>query len=106
MASKKTSKSKRAALPESSAFTKAFVKDWKRLSHSGRYDMNRLKQAMLLLIANEGELAAEWLDHPLKGNWAAYRECHVGGDFLLIYQASDESINFVRAGTHADMFSA
>jgi len=29
--------------------------------------MNRLKEAMLLLIANDGPLGAEWLDHPLKG---------------------------------------
>jgi mRNA interferase YafQ len=27
--------------------------------------MNRLKEAMLLLIANDGPLGPEWLDHPL-----------------------------------------
>ncbi len=30
---------------------------------------------MLLLIANDGPLGAEWLDHPLKGNWEGHREC-------------------------------
>jgi len=29
--------------------------------------MVRLKEAMLLLIANDAPLAAEWLDHSLKG---------------------------------------
>jgi mRNA interferase YafQ len=60
---KRTADSKRAPLPLESAFAKAFKKDWDRLSRSGRYDMNRLKEAILLLIANDGPLGAEWLDH-------------------------------------------
>lgn len=105
MTSKKTAASKRAPLPRVSDYTKAFAKDWERLSHSGRYDMKRLKEAMLLLIANDLPLSAEWLDHPLKGEWANYRECHIGGDFLLIYEIEGKLINFVRAGTHAELFS-
>ena len=41
---------------------------------------------MLLLIGNDAPLGPEWLDHPLKGEWADHRECHIGGDFLLIYR--------------------
>lgn len=33
----------------------------------------------MLLVSNDGALAPEWLDHPLKGNWVGFRECHVGG---------------------------
>lgn len=105
MTSKKTAASKRAPLPRVSDYTKAFIKDWERLSHSGRYDMRRLKEAMLLLIANDLPLGAEWLDHALKGEWADYRECHIGGDFLLIYEVEGNIINFVRTGTHAELFS-
>jgi hypothetical protein len=36
----------------------AFVKDWNRLSHSGRFDMKRLKEAMLLLVARDAPLGA------------------------------------------------
>ena len=54
MTSKKPAASKRANLPRASDYTKDFLKDWQRLSHSGRYDMNRLKEAMTLLIANDG----------------------------------------------------
>ena len=57
-----------------------------RLSHSGRYDMTRLKEAMLLLVANDAPLDPECLDHALKGDWSEHRECHIGGDFMLIYQ--------------------
>ena len=67
--------------------------------------MTRLKEAMMLLISNNAPLSAEWFDHPLKGNWADHRECHIGGDFLLIYQVEGNAINFVRAGTHAELFS-
>ena len=101
---KKPASSKRAGLPRRSDYTKEFRKDWQRLTHSGRYDMKRLKEAMLLLIAGDAPLGAEWLDHPLKGDWSDHRECHIGGDFLLIYQLDGERLNFVRAGTHADLF--
>lgn len=105
MTSKKPAQDKRANLPRSSDRTKQFRKDWERLSHSGRYDMNRLKQVMLLLIANDGPLPPEYRDHELTGDWKGFRECHVGGDFLLIYDLRDDgSIVFTRAGTHADLF--
>lgn len=70
--------------------------------------MRQLKEAMLLLIANDGPLAPEWLDHALTGDWADHRECHIGGDILLIYQLDGKGpaaiVRFVRAGTHADLF--
>lgn len=62
---------------------------------------------MGLLVANDAPLPAEWLDHDLDHEWAGYRECHVGGDFLLIYKLSatkPEIIVFTRAGTHAELF--
>lgn len=105
----KTPASKRAALPREAGYARAFVKDWERLSRSGRYDMHRLKEAILLLIANDSPLGPEWKDHPLRGEWAGHRECHVGGDFLLIYKLDDAggregAIVFIRAGTHSDLF--
>jgi mRNA interferase YafQ len=103
---KKTAASKRAPLPRASDYNKTFLKDWQRLSHSGRYDMVRLKEAMVLLVANDEPLGPEWLDHALKGDWADHRECHIGGDFLLIYRLENNDINFVRAGTHSDLFSS
>jgi mRNA interferase YafQ len=95
---------KRAAFPRTADYTKRFVKDWDKLSRSGRYDMRQLKEAMLLLIANDAPLGPEWLDHPLKGEWADHRECHIGGDFLMIYKIEGNQLYFVRAGTHAEMF--
>ncbi len=60
---------------------------------------------MTLLIANDGPLPPEWLDHPLTGDWSGHRECHIGGDFLLIYTLDDSGksglVVFVRSGTHS-----
>lgn len=101
---KKPADSRRAAPPRAADYARRFAKDWERLSRSGRFDMHRLKQAMLLLIANDAPLGPEWLDHALKGDWADHRECHIGGDFLLVYRIERDSVVFVRAGTHAELF--
>ncbi|MEI5677452.1 MULTISPECIES: type II toxin-antitoxin system YafQ family toxin [unclassified Mesorhizobium] len=108
MTSKRPASDKRSSLPRASEYTKSFLKDWERLSRSGRFDMKRIKEAMMLLVANDGPLGREWLDHALTGDWAAHRECHIGGDFLLVYRLDGkgprEQIVFVRAGTHAELF--
>jgi mRNA interferase YafQ len=101
---KKSADKKRTNRPRRSDHTKAFAKDWERLSRSGRYDMTTLKEVMLALINNEGPLGPEWFDHLLKGQWADHRECHIDGDFLMIYQIDDDCVLFVRTGTHADLF--
>ncbi len=102
----KEAASKRTALPRSSDFTRQFIKDWQRLNNSGRYDMVKLKEIMLLLIANEAPLPAQFRDHELTGEWHDHRECHVGGDFLLIYKLDEKQnlLIFTRAGTHAELF--
>jgi len=99
-----TKANKRASLLLKSDYTKAFEKDWKRLQHSGQHDMHRLKEPMLLLIANDGPLPPEWLDHELDGEWADHRELHAKGDLLLIYRLDGDSIIFVRAGSHSELF--
>ncbi|WP_410171330.1 type II toxin-antitoxin system YafQ family toxin [Castellaniella defragrans] len=104
MASKKPADSRRARPPRACDYTRVFLKDWERLSRSGRYDLTRLKDAMLLLIADDAPLGPEWRDHPLKGEWADHRECHIGGDFLLIYRADGHAVIFVRTGTHSELF--
>jgi mRNA interferase YafQ len=95
---------KRARLPRSSAYSRHFSKDWDRLNSSGRFSLRELKGVMLLLIANDEPLPKHWKDHPLKGDWRSHRECHIGGDFLLIYRCDDDSVWFDRAGRHSELF--
>ncbi|WP_244600692.1 type II toxin-antitoxin system mRNA interferase toxin, RelE/StbE family [Agrobacterium sp. LAD9] len=42
----------------------------------------------------------------MTGEWHDHRECHVGGDFLLIYKLDEKQnlLIFTRAGTHAELF--
>ena len=105
---KKGSSSKRTNPPRLSDYTKQFLKDWESLTRSGRYNMPQLKEVMLLLIADDGPIPAEWRDHALTGDWSDHRGCHVGGDFLLIYRLDDAGrhakVIFVRAGTHSELF--
>lgn len=98
----------KANAPRRSGRTKQFVKDWRRLERSGRYRMEELKRVIELLVENAGPLPAEYRDHPLRGEWRDHRDCHVAGDWVLIYHINStpegEEIIFVRTGTHADLF--
>jgi YafQ family addiction module toxin component len=51
----------------------------------GKYSMSELNR-IILELANEKPLPETSYDHPLVGNYADYRECHIAGDWLLIYK--------------------
>lgn len=95
---------KTKTLPRSSDRTSEFKKDWQGLGQSGRYDLSLLKTVMMHLIANDGPLPEEYLDHPLSGSYKDHRDCHVRGDWLLIYKLGNDSVLFVRTGTHSELF--
>ena len=91
-----------------SGHTKQFAKDWRRLERSGRYPMRELERVMQLLVELRGPLPPEYFDHPLKGAWSDFRDCHVRGDWVLIYRINrtpeGEEVLFVRTGTHSELF--
>lgn len=107
-AKKKTPERKRVPFPREVIYTKGFVDDWKKLERSGKHDMTRIKEAVSLLVKNEGPLPAEWRDHELKGQFEGIRECHVKGDLLLVYQTKKKSycevVAFLNIGTHSEIF--
>ncbi len=55
-------------------------------------------------LKNDLPLPPEAKDHALKGEWQDFRECHLGGDMLLVYYESDEEITLARIGTHNQVF--
>ena len=106
---KKTSVRKRTPFPREVLYTTSgFVKDWEKLTQSGKHDMHLVKEAISLLMMNDGALSAEWRDHKLAGEWEGFRECHVKGDLLLVYQVHEKSYCEVivchRLGTHSELF--
>jgi mRNA interferase YafQ len=84
--------------------TTAFRKDFKRLSASGRNDMERLKEVVKLLVL-DAPLGPQLRDHVLTGNWMDHRECHLRPDWLLIYRLEPGRLVLVRTGTHSDLFN-
>jgi len=48
----------------------------------------------------------KYKDHPLSGNYAHCRECHVEPDLLLVYRYVEDGLllYLVRTGTHSDLF--
>jgi mRNA interferase YafQ len=79
-----------------------FRKDLRRAAARGR-DLSRLVDVIDRLAAGR-PLDARHHDHPLRGKWKDYRDCHIGPDWLLIYQVTEEEVVLVRTGSHADIF--
>jgi mRNA interferase YafQ len=87
----------------------------KRVRHAGQFqkdlrlaqrrglNLTRLATVIDLLIAGH-PLPPAKRDHPLKGEWKGFRECHIAPDWLLIYRDIGEEIQLARTGTHADLF--
>ena len=61
--------------------TSQFIKDYKRSIKRG-LEIDKLDKAISLL-AEEGFLPPEYIDHPLVGNKKGLRECHIEPDWLL-----------------------
>ena len=84
--------------------TTRFEKDYRKDIKSGK-DMTRLKRVMTW-IANEQALPTELRDHKLIGSFQGRRECHLSGDWLLIYKLEDDTVIFERTGSHSELFKA
>ena len=84
--------------------TSQFKKDVKRVEKRGK-DMTKLKAVLELLIDGE-TLPPEFRDHPLRGDFAGSRDCHLEPDWILIYNLSEKTTHvcFERTGTHSDLF--
>jgi mRNA interferase YafQ len=62
----------------------SFEKDLKRLKKRGK-DLSKLK-VVLELLEKGDFLPEKYKNHPLKGNFKGYYDCHVEPDWLLIYK--------------------
>jgi mRNA interferase YafQ len=85
--------------------TKAFKQDYRRVSAMPRHrDLENLLPALLTLLAVDTPLPAKYIDHPLRGEWADFRDCHVKPDLVLIYRKHGaEVLQLVRLGSHSEL---
>lgn len=83
--------------------TTQYKKDYKRFRN------NPKKLAKLMAVLNmlqlEIPIPAEYDPHMLTGNYAGFMECHIEGDFLLIwFDREVDQIDLVRLGSHSELF--
>ena len=83
-------------------YTKQFGKDLKRMLKRGK-SSEKIKMLMTKLV-NEQSVDDLYREHKLVGNYKGRRECHIEGDWLLIYKTTEQEIIFERTGTHSDLF--
>lgn len=82
-----------------------FKKDFKRLARSGRFDVKNFNRVVGQIAAGK-KLAYKFKDHPLKGDYKEFRECHLEPDLLLIYSVEEEVLTLLlfRIGSHSELF--
>lgn len=84
--------------------TTKYKKDLKRYANNPK-KIAALTE-VLKLLKNEQPIPAEYQPHMLHGNYQGCMECHIQGDFLLIWIDPDtDIIELVRLGTHSELFN-
>ena len=65
-----------------------------------------LIQEAIAILSETGTLPAKYKAHKLSGNYNNCWECHIKGDWLLIWLQNDTTITllFTNTGTHSDLF--
>jgi len=84
--------------------TGQFRKD-EKLARNRGLNISLLKTVIQTLL-EEKPLAPKHKDHPLVGNYAGFRECHILPDWLLVYTVDKGRLILTasRTGTHSDLF--
>jgi mRNA interferase YafQ len=85
--------------------TTRFRRDYKRETrgrHGATLEASLL--AVLHALVSDEQLAERYRDHPLSGDWAGFRDCHIKPDLVLIYEKPDDAtLRLVRLGSHSEL---
>ena len=86
------------------AFTNQYLKDLELIKRRN-LPKSELDEVVKLL-SEEKPLLPKYKDHPLKGTFSGYRECHIRPNWLLIYRVNEHILTLIliRTGTHSDLF--
>ena len=83
--------------------TTQFKRDLKRYKHA--HDLLEELKNVLKELRDNGKVPEEYLPHPLHGDYKDCMECHVLGDFLLIWiDKTKPIIKLVRLGSHSELY--
>ena len=86
------------------SFGSKFKRDFKTIQKR-RYPINQMA-AVLEILERDGKLPQKYRPHKLSGNYVNCWECHIGPDWLLIWECDEtqNTIQMIRTGTHSDLF--
>lgn len=76
-------------------YAKSFRRDYKMLCRR-KWDIGRLNSLIDHLALTDNS-------HTLKGKFFGKRECHVGFDWIVIYETSGDAMKLLRTGTHSEV---
>lgn len=80
-----------------------YRKDLKRYKNQPS-KLNRLK-VILEMLQNDIPIPPEYRPHLLQGEYKGCMECHIQGDYLLIwFDEENDVIELVRLGSHSELF--
>lgn len=80
-----------------------YKKDLKRIRNNPKKAADLLE--VLRMLENEIEIPESYKPHMLTGDYAGCMECHIQGDFLLIWlDPESNQIDLVRLGSHSELF--
>jgi mRNA interferase YafQ len=83
--------------------TTQYRKDFKKYKHQP--DKLESLLEVIRMLENDIELPEIYQKHPLKGKYQGCLECHIAGDFLLIWiDEKNNIIELVRLGSHSELF--
>ena len=82
-----------------------FKRDFKReMKGRHRATLEADLTNLLRTLAGDAPLDRTHRDHPLSGDWAGFRDCHIRPDLVLIYEKPDaETLRLVRLGSHSEL---
>lgn len=89
------------------AFTKQFRRDHAKIRRSGK-KIQKLEVVLDMLIDGL-PLPPKYNDHAVRGELRHLRDCHIEGDWLLLYEIQEskdgtETIIFHATDTHENLF--
>lgn len=84
--------------------TSRFKRDMKReIRGPNREILKNEFVAIVQRLANDEPLPVSLRDHPLKGEWKDFRDCHIKPDLVLIYRKTQNQLQLVRIGSHSEL---
>jgi len=81
-------------------FQNQFKKDLKLLKKRGK-NLNKIYDIIVALIWEE-PLPERCREHKLHGDLDGYTDCHIEGDWVMLYITDGKKIIFSFTGTHSD----